>query len=162
MKQFQEHERRELIRRFAGLFVAVAKDMHELTRISDALRNDSEFAADLGSCLSNIARHLHAPSIEKSYDAPSAGRPAKTVTVDQIVNSLTKDGFTKRQIVEAIRRNNLLSLSPATLQSQSIREIVSRLLDPSLPEYRLEKFLTLIGFYNEPDAYLTGIDGRRK
>jgi hypothetical protein len=81
-------------------------------------------------------------------------------SVDAVMKWISSQGISKRELISRLLKRKILRVSPNTLQSESLREIVGRVLASESPD-AIARFVEAFGMETATDQYLEGIEGRR-
>lgn len=154
-------KRGEVLRRLTGSILGSSLSDDQIISLAHVLADDKEFSSDLSRSLLASIMSLSSRSFSTELVEPKGARDlADTMSVDHIVKWIVQHNIPKKQLIAKLLSRKIVQASPATLQSQSIREIVTRVFTSSSPS-SITKLLDILGMDIEPDAYLEGIEGRR-
>jgi hypothetical protein len=150
-----------LLRRLTGSILASSLTHEQIVSLAQHLASDRDFSSDLANAILTSSKAF-SPRVAGQGRLELSERRDGTdsLSIDQAVKWINDHNIPKRQLISTLLERRILHASPATLQSQSIRDIVTRVYASSSPK-AVSKFFSLLGVSAEPDAYLAGIEGRQ-
>lgn len=153
--------REDVVRRLTGLILGSSLADEQVISIAHALAFDRDLSSSLSRALLNSMQAMSFSSKTKDlFERVDEHAAVESMSIDNVVNWISAHNITKKQLITKLLNRKLVKASPATLQSQSVRDIVARVFASASPA-STRKFFDTLGISVEPDAYLEGIEGRR-
>lgn len=150
-----------VLRRLAGVILGSSLTDDQIVSLAKSLAADRDFAGELSKSLLNslsaFSRNVASGDLFERQNETQLSGPIK---VDHLVKWIVAHNISKKGLIQKLIAKRIVQASAGTLQSESIREIVTRVTTSSSPN-AMSKFLDILGMNVEPDAYLEGIEGRR-